>query len=546
MTQTLYFGSPDRRAVEGKKIYCGVDNTSKLVKKIYVGQSGRSVQIYPSVSNRWYAPGWYRFNWKSLMNISNFSLQFGSRDSEGTSTTVIFPFLPDFETTEGFKSKILSPGSNSIIDVLSNNCVVGEDTPLFGDFNYISSPDANYFYVTHPFTIKGESEGYSSIYNPRSDYLPEIQRAIPFGNYALKLSNLLYAYADLDVEFQYELNYFHGFHKKVWFTYYSSSYPGYVGCYINLDITGLQEIQLDDYLPLVQENEYLQSRYALGEHFALFPQGNLILGLYSVEEGSWKLESFTFDQLMRKGKSERNVAGEIWVPFSQPLISEFYSNYVLNRTDSKTFLDVENKNSLGYWISDPLCHVLTTWNSTFGASKISAVTVSNSASPSSWNTLHKDYWSRTYKKFGFSVAPMYYQSLYDMDPMNPVTAETTGLTNIRDNIIASSVYPTGSSSIYTSDDSNAYIFVWGTKAPIGSTIIPEIIENTQIFGTVLQDMPDNTFSYYNFENVQDKLNVPLNMSFNANVRCMPIFYDGQITYIPGWLGNGKNTTINYY
>lgn len=549
MAQKLYFGSPDRTAVEGKKIYCGVDNTSKLVEKIYVGQSGRSVQIYPSVTDRWYAPGWYRFNWKNLMTSTNLAFDIAPSYQD---TAVIFPFGVEESNSTGFVTKTLTPNSRGIINVLENNRAGGYGAPLFtSDFNYeLAAPDANYFYVTTPFRIQGEDSSTDSmIFNARGFYNSPVQQSIPFGTYSLKMSNLLYAYSDVDNEFLEQLKYFHGMHDKVWFTYYSERYPGYVGQFISLNITNMTEIKLDDYLRLINDNEYLQSAYDSGATFAFFPQGSLTLGLYSVEEGSWNLVDIPFTQLMPKGNSEQDAAGYIWVPFNQPLATEYYSNYFLNGKYGATanmLKDATDKSKLAYWVSDPLCHVLVPQESTSTFSSQATFSVSTFKYTSAWKTQNKNYWKNLYNKFGFSIASMNYQSLYNMSLTGP-TAETMNISDIESNIVASSTYPKGGRVIF--DNSNACVFIWGTT--FNNNVTPLYCFNTDLYSDIIQDMPDNTFSYYNFENIAtssgvNKLNVPLNMSYNAKIRCMPIFYDGQMTYFPGWVGSPKTPTINYY
>lgn len=558
MAQKLYFGSPDRTAVEGKKIYCGVDNTSKLVKKIYVGQSGKSVQVYPSVTDRWYAPGWYRFNWRLItdylqVNPGRVSVDFGIKPNNDE-TMVIFPFGCTQGSDTGFETLTFS--GSSLRNIVTDGLVSGMNKYLVSSDIYsqeLAAPDANYFYVTKPFRIQGEtSASPSMIYGSGgignysySMYDATIQQAVPFGSYSLKFSNLLIPYSTMDSKFQSDLTRFHANHKKVYFTYYSEAYPGYVGVYINLDITRFREIDLLDYSQLMSSNEYLQSAYDSGAQFALFPDGTVTLGLYSVEEGSWKEVSMKFSELMPRGKSEQDKTGNIWIPFSQPLISENYNMFCYNYIDPEEFSNYDDRSKLAYWVSDPLCHILISRNSTSSLRLSASFTCDSNTSSSLWDSDANDYWNTIYNNFGFAVAPMVYKSIYAMSEYEGTPdyiASDMNLNDIDSNVLKYSVYPKGGSVSATSS-SNGYVFVWGTG--LISQIYPSYVSGSDLYYAILKDMPKTTFYYDNFAQLSSQLDCPLSMTLNTSIRNMPLFYEGQMTYIPGWI-TVRNPVIYYY
>ena len=341
MSQKIYFGNPHIQSVSPKKIYVGINGISKVVKKMYIGQEDKAVQIYPYVEDVWFAPGFYMLDRLSLQHSLSQGVSLDPVNYFCTSN-ITFPYYCE---NHQFSTRTLSvPAMSPLVSIASNqvtntNGAIIADTTLE---NISVSPDSIYFSVADNFQVALDPHGRSHLkQNQNIDvFLTTVLKpAIQLGSYKLNLKKLLIPQEVYNSTLEGDLAKYSQFTNTIYFTYYCPQHVNYVGRYVKFNIAS--------WSPLTQ--------FPYGEYSSYMkPTGTLELGMYDCQEGAYRSFIYNFDEDYQSPESGINI--EIWVPFNQSLTTD--SNIWPEVRNPTLFQDISDSSKIGYWMKDRIRGIL--------------------------------------------------------------------------------------------------------------------------------------------------------------------------------------------
>lgn len=505
MSQKLYFGNASAKSVSPKKMYVGVNGTSRTVNKIYVGQNNKAVQVYPYVEDVWFAPGFYMIDRPSLeVKAATSSL---TPANYYLTSDVTFPYYCEDDGTS-ITSFNEVPALSPILNITSDTVTNMQDAVICANSDDVTvSPDSIYFNATNNFRVALDPNEHSYLKENqgiRSFLTSIIKPAIQMGDYYLNLKNLLIPQEFFTSEVESALAYLGSSSNTIYFTYYCPQHKNYVGRYIKFNINSRW-----DYL----------TNFPYGEYDSYVkPVGTLELGMYDCQEGAYKAFTYNFNDDYQNPTSGIQV--EIWVPFNQSL-----------KTQSETwpemryptmFKDVSDMSKAGYWLKDRLRGVLERHELT---STISSVRLTVSQGESSWE--NEDFRTQ-----------LYYGLLSGREPSSGPDIEYESRTNAGKEL---SRFTNISSRIIRLDRAkNAIYLDWGCMAGSTYSHIGEAYSMMQDFDAEFDYAADPHATARDIKSPV-YINHPSFCSMSSTAK-LPVYHYGQLVCLP----QGYTDTLTIY